>query len=143
MTTEDELNEMNKRVGERKKYSSGASFESEFAYSRVVVDGRWVWVSGTTGYDYRSMTISPDAATQATQCFENIKVALAQADATLADVVRVTYLVPDRNDVTAFAPVFKRYLSQTLPAATLLVTQLLNTDMKIEIEVTALKRKTS
>lgn len=123
----------------RKTFSSGSTFEEEFAYSRVVVDGNWVMVSGTTGYDYEKMTISPDPATQATQCFENIKTALENAGSRLEDIVRVTYLVPNRSDVPAFAPVFRTYLESVRPAATMLVTQLLNSDMKIEIEVTAIR----
>ena len=96
-------------------------------------------VSGTTGYDYNTMTISADPAKQAAQCFENITSALSETNATLEDIVRVRYLVPDRSDVPAFAPVFQQYLGNIRPAATLMVTQLLNTDMKIEIEVTALR----
>ena len=126
-------------MGERSKFSSGSSFEEEFAYSRVVVDGDWVMVSGTTGFDYRTMTISSDAASQARTCFENIKTALTEAGAGLSDVVRVTYLVPDRNDVPALAPIFKEYMSDALPAATMLITDLLDERMKIEIEVTARK----
>lgn len=85
------------------------------------------------------MTISPDPARQSTQCFKNIETALAQAGAELADIVRVTYLVPNREDVAVFAPIFRRFLGDVLPAATLLITDLLDSEMKIEIEVTALK----
>jgi enamine deaminase RidA (YjgF/YER057c/UK114 family) len=85
-------------VGKRKNLTSGSTFEEEFAYSRAVSDGRWVFVSGTTGYDYSKMTISSDPAEQAAQCFENIKAALADAEATLEDIVRVNYLVPNRSD---------------------------------------------
>lgn len=122
----------------RKKFSSGSTFEKDFAYSRVVVDGNWVFVAGTTGYDYTAMSISSDAAVQARQCFLNIQAALADANATLADVVRVTYLVPNREDVPAFAPVFREFMGEAKPAATMQVVGLLNEDMKIEIEVTAL-----
>lgn len=121
----------------RKKFSSGSTFETEYAYSRVVVDGNWVFVAGTTGYDYANMSISSDAAAQARQCFINIQAALNEANATLADVVRVTYLVPNREDVPAFAPVFREFMSAARPAATMQVVGLLNEDMKIEIEVTA------
>lgn len=85
------------------------------------------------------MTISPDPAVQAEQCFKNIETALGQAGAALSDIVRVTYMVPNRGDVELFAPVFQRFLGEVLPAATLLITDLLDSDMKIEIEVTALK----
>lgn len=121
----------------RERFSSGSTFENEFAYSRTVVDGDWVFVAGTTGYDYDSMSISSDAAEQARQCFLNIQVALADAGATLADVVRVTYLVPNRDDVAAFGPVFREFMGAAKPAATLQVVGLLNSEMKIEIEVTA------
>ena len=126
----------------RKRITSGSTLEQEYAYSRAVVDGRWVLVSGTTGYNYSTMAIDPDPAVQATQCFKNIEAALAEAGAELEDVVRVTYLVTNRNDVPLFAPIFQKFLGDVLPAATLMVTELLDTDMKIEIEVTALLRAT-
>jgi enamine deaminase RidA (YjgF/YER057c/UK114 family) len=75
--------------------SSGSPFEEQIAYSRAVVQGDWIFVSGTTGFDYETMTISPVIEDQATQCLENIKAALAQAGATLADVVRVHYILPN------------------------------------------------
>ena len=121
----------------RQRYSSGSTFETEFAYSRVVVDGDWIFVAGTTGYNYTTMTLPETPAEQAAQCFENVKEALAQAGAALEDVVRVTYLVTSRDDVPAFGPVFRRYFGDILPAATMHVVGLLNEDMKIEIEVTA------
>jgi len=120
------------------RITSGSTLEQEYAYSRAVVAHPWVMVSGTTGYDYRTMAISSDPATQAMQCFENIKSALLQADATLADIVRVTYLVTSRDDVAAYAPIFQRYLGDVLPAATLMIAELVNPEIKIEIEVTAL-----
>ena len=125
--------------GVRNRITSGSPLEQEYAYSRAVIDGRWVLVSGTTGYDYSTMSISPDPARQATQCFKNIETALGQAGAELSDIVRVTYLVTDRDNVALFAPIFQRFLGEVLPAATLLITDLLDPDMKIEIEVTALK----
>lgn len=121
----------------RTHFSSGSTFEKDFAYSRVVADDDWVFVAGTTGYDYSTMTISSDAAVQARQCFLNIQAALDEANATLADIVRVTYLVPSRDDIAAFAPVFREFLGEVKPAATMQIVGLLDTEMKIEIEVTA------
>ena len=119
--------------------SSGSPFEQELAYSRAVVQGDWVFVSGTTGFDYATMTISDDVAVQAEQCFQNIAAALAQAGASLNDVVRVTYLLPNAQDFDACAPVLGRHLGEVRPAATMQCVGLLDARMKIEIEVTALK----
>ncbi len=120
---------------------SGSPFEEEFAYYRAVVAGGWVFVAGTTGFDYAAMTISDDVVEQAAQCFLNIQAALAQAGATLDDVVRVTYVLPVGADFAACAPVLRRYLGTARPAAMMLVAGLLDPRMKIEIEVTALQRK--
>jgi enamine deaminase RidA (YjgF/YER057c/UK114 family) len=119
--------------------SSGSPFEHELAYSRAVVQGDWVFVSGTTGFDYATMTISDDVAVQAEQCFKNIAAALAQAGASLNDVVRVTYLLPEGRDFAACAPVLRKHLGEVRPAATMQCVGLLDPRMKIEIEVTALK----
>ena len=78
----------------RRLISSGSRFEADIGYSRAVVDGDWIFVSGTTGYDYRTMTIDPDVVAQARQAIRNIEAALAEAGASLADVVRVHYLLP-------------------------------------------------
>lgn len=127
----------------RERFSGGSTFETEFAYSRAVVDGDWVFVAGTTGYDYSTMTISNDVATQARQCFLNIKATLADAGATLNDIVRVTYLVPDRKNIAALSPVFQEFLGDIMPAATLQIVGLLDTAMQIEIEVTARRQQDS
>ena len=124
----------------RRLISSGSTFEAEIGYSRAVVDGDWVFVSGTTGFDYASMTISDDVVAQADQCFRNIQAALAQAGATLADVVRVTYLLPDAADFPRCWPVLKAYLGGVRPAATMMAVGLSDPRMKIEVEVTAHKR---
>ena len=123
----------------RKLISSGSEFEAKIGYSRAVVDGRWVFVSGTTGYDYSDMTISDDVAEQAEQCLKNIDAALNQADSSLADVVRVTYILPDASDFEACWPVLGKYFGDVRPAATVFAAQLLDSKMKIEIQVTALK----
>ena len=119
--------------------SSGSRFEDEIGYSRAVVIGPDIWVSGTTGYDYAKMTIVEDVVGQAEQCFENIAAALAQAGATLDDVVRVLFIVPNRADWEPCWPVLKRYLGRAKPASTLIHAGLQTDAMRIEIEVTARK----
>lgn len=119
--------------------SSGSRFESEIGYSRAVVAGDWVFVSGTTGFDYATMAISNDVREQAAQCFKNIAAALEQAGANLEDVVRVNYILPDTADFEPCWPVLRQYLGQARPAATMIGAKLLDPRMKIEIEVTALK----
>ncbi|MEY4266740.1 MAG: hypothetical protein RIS90_1275 [Pseudomonadota bacterium] len=116
---------------------SGSSFEALAGYSRAVVDGDWIHVSGTTGFDYRDMSIVDDAVLQTHQCFSNISAALAQADATLDDVVRVRYLLTDASLFDRVAPVFGQYFARARPAATAMVVGLIDPRMKIEIEVTA------
>jgi enamine deaminase RidA (YjgF/YER057c/UK114 family) len=124
----------------RRLISSGSPFEAQIGYSRAVADGDWVFVSGTTGYDYKTMTISDDVAQQADQCLKNISAALEQAGAGLADVVRVTYILPRAEDFEACWPVLRKYFGDVRPAATMIETRLLDPKMKIEIEVTAKKR---
>ncbi len=126
----------------RRLISSGSPFEAKMGYSRAVVDGEWVFVSGTTGFNYETMTISEDAAEQAEQCFLNIQKALAQADASLADVVRVRYIFPDAADFEPCLPVMGKYMGEVRPAATLIIAGLVDQKMKIEVEVTARKRGT-
>ncbi len=125
----------------RKQISSGSTFEKAIGYSRALVDGRWVFVSGTTGFDYNTMTISDDVVVQADCCFQNIQRALADAKCRLTDVVRVTYIVPDRDDFPRTWPVLQRYLGDIRPAATMIVAGLADPRMKIEIEVTARRQK--
>ena len=125
----------------RQHISSGSSWERDAAYSRAVVDGEWVFVSGTTGFDYATMTIADDIAAQAEQCFVNIAAALAQAGATMDDVVRVTYLVPDGSEFARTWPVLRKWLGVARPAATMLQAGLLDPRMRIEIEVTARRRR--
>ncbi len=117
--------------------SSGSTFEQEIGFSRAVVDGEWVFVSGTTGFDYATMTISDDLATQTDQCLLNIQAALAQADATLADVVRVTYVLPKADEFRECWPVLRRYFGEVRPAAMMISAGLADPRMRIEIEVTA------
>src|SRR5947207_2044421 len=121
----------------RRLISSGSRFETEAGYSRAVVDGEWVFVAGTTGFDYAAMTIVEDPAEQARQTFRNISTALAEAGASLADIVRVRYYVPDLADWPAIVPVLGEAFGTIRPAATALVCGLVDPRMKIEIEVTA------
>ena len=122
---------------DRRLISSGSKFEEEIGYSRAVVDGDHVWVSGTTGYDYATMTIQPDVVAQADQAFRNIAAALAQAGASLDDVVRALFIVPNREDWQPCWPVVKTYFGRAKPASTLIHAGLQTDAMKIEIEVTA------
>ncbi len=120
--------------------SSGSSFEEQIGYSRAVVAGDWVFVSGTTGFDYSSMTIAEGLLAQTEQCLQNIEAALQQAGASLADVVRVTYVLPDAGEFEQCWPVLRKYFGQVRPAAMMISAGLADARMKIEIEVTALKR---
>jgi len=117
--------------------SSGSPFERDMAYSRALVDGDWIFVSGTTGYDYTTMTISDDVAAQADQCFRNIAKALEQAGASLANVVRVHYILPNAADLQQCWPAMRKHLGEVRPAATMFSAGLADPKMKIEIEVTA------
>ncbi|WP_246148119.1 RidA family protein [Nonomuraea turkmeniaca] len=121
---------------------SGSPFEPAIGYAHAVVDDDWVHVSGTTGFDYATMTISADVVEQAEQCVRNIEAALAQAGSSLADVVRVRYLLPDRDDFEPCWPVLRRHFASVQPAATMMVCGLADPRMKIEIEVYARRRTT-
>jgi enamine deaminase RidA (YjgF/YER057c/UK114 family) len=124
-------------MAKRRFISSGSTFEERIGYARAVVDGDRVHVSGTTGFDYRSMTISDDVVEQTEQCLRNIQAALFQAKCTFADVVRVRYLLPDRADFEPCWPVLRRYFGDVRPAATMMACGLADPRMKIEIEVEA------
>jgi enamine deaminase RidA (YjgF/YER057c/UK114 family) len=121
----------------RRLISSGSTFEREIGYSRAVVDGDWIFVSGTTGYDYHTMTISDDIAEQTEQCMKNIEFALKEANAGLKDVVRVMYIVPQAEEFPKCWPILKKYFGQIRPAATMISAGLSEKEMKIEIQVTA------
>ena len=127
----------------RRLISSGSPFESEGGYSRAVVDGEWVFVAGTTGFDYAMMTIADDPAGQARQALRNIEQALGEAGAALADIVRVRYFVPDPADWAAILPVLGEVFGTIRPAATALICGLVDPRMKIEVEVTARLRSTA
>lgn len=119
--------------------SSGSSFELEIGYSRAVAQGDWVFVSGTTGFDYATMTIADGIAAQTEQCLQNIDAALRQAGSSLRDAVRVTYVLPDSNEFPECWPVLRKYFGEVRPAAMMISANLLDPRMRIEIEVTALK----
>jgi len=123
----------------REHISQGSEFEQTIGYSRAVVDGRWVFVAGTTGFDYSTMTISDDIVDQVDQALANIDDALVRAGSCAADVVRVRYLLPDADDFEACWPSLRRYFGDARPAATMMVVGLSDPRMRIEIEVTALK----
>ncbi len=123
----------------RKLISTGSSFEEKIGYSRAVVQGDWVFVSGTTGYNYETMTISDDVVEQAEQCFINIKNTLEQAESSLSDIVRITYILPNASDFENCWPVLQKHLGNIKPAATMFAASLADDKMKIEIQVTALK----
>ena len=123
----------------RRLISSGSKFEKEIGYSRAVVVGDWIFVSGTTGFNYQTMTISEDIAAQAEQCLANIDSALREAGSSLRDVVRVNYVLPDGKAFEKCWPVLKKYFGESRPAAMMIEAGLLDPRMKIEIEVTAMR----
>lgn len=121
----------------RQLISSGSTFEQEIGYSRAVVDGDWIFVSGTTGFDYSKMTISEDLVEQTEQCLKNILEALSKAGANMQNVVRVTYVLPNAADFPTCWPTLRKYFGGVKPAAMMLSAGLSDPRMKIEIEVTA------
>jgi enamine deaminase RidA (YjgF/YER057c/UK114 family) len=125
----------------RTRITSGSRFEDEIGYSRAVVDGDMIFVSGTTGYDYATMTIAPGVVEQCDQAFRNIETALKQGGGRLEDIVRATFILPDRADWPACWPVVKKWLGRARPAATMFVAGLQTPEMRIEIEVTARLRR--
>lgn len=125
----------------RQLISSGSIFEAEIGYSRAVVQGDWVFVSGTTGFDYATMTIADGLLEQTEQCLKNIVAALEQADSSLQDVVRVTYVLPNGAEFPECWPVLRKYFGDVRPAAMMISAGLADPRMRIEIEVTALKQR--
>ncbi|TWU70734.1 hypothetical protein ED733_001575 [Metarhizium rileyi] len=123
----------------RTNISSGSAFEAEIGYSRAVVVDDWVMVSGTTGYNYQTGEIPSDVAAQAEQTLLNVDNALREAGSCMADVVRVQYVLPDRDDFPKTWPVLKKWFGDVKPAAMMVQSALMRQEMKIEIEVTAKK----
>lgn len=124
----------------RRLVSSGSTFEEQIGYSRAVVEGDWVFVSGTTGFDYATMTIADGIVEQTEQCLKNIAAALEQAGSSLADVVRVRYILPDGSEFPRCWSILRQYFGSVRPAATMFSAGLADPRMRIEIEVTALRK---
>ncbi|PVH90388.1 YjgF-like protein, partial [Periconia macrospinosa] len=123
----------------RTNITSGSAFEAQIGYSRAVVTGDWVLISGTTGYDYETGRISSDVTEQTQKTLENIASALEQAGSSIKEVVRVRYILPDRDDFPKIFGVLKKWFGEVGPAATMMQCSLMKEEMKIEIEVTARK----
>ena len=121
----------------RQLISSGYPLEAEIGYSRAVVDGEWIFISNTTGFDYATMRISPDVRKQAEQTMRNIEHMLTQAGSSFADVVRVRYVLPDLADFEPCWPVLHQYFGEVRPAASMIVAGLSDPRMRIGVEVTA------
>ena len=124
----------------RRLVSSGSTFEAEIGYSRAVVDGDWVFVSGTTGFDYTTMTIADGVVAQCEQAIRNVASALKQAGASMGDVVRVRYILPRRADFEPCWPILRAHFGEARPAATMIEAGLSDPRMLIEIEVTAMRQ---
>ena len=124
----------------RRLISSGSTFEREIGYSRAVVDGDWIFVSGTTGFDYTTMTIPGGIVEQTEQCLRNIESALEEAGSGLRDVVRVRYMLPDSAEFPKCWPVLRKCFGEIRPAATMIAAGLADPRMRIEIEVTARRK---
>ena len=120
-----------------KRISTGSAFENDIGYSRIVVDGDYVFLSGTTGFDYRTMTISEDPAEQAEQCFRNIDGYLKHAGTSIESLLRVLLIIPNRDDLDAMLPVIRRYFKRSNPTSTMIIAGLMDERMKLEVEVTA------
>ena len=124
----------------RRHITSGSSFEAAIGYARAVVDGDWVFVSGTTGFDYVAGTIAEDVVAQCERCIVNIRTALEEAGFAIEDIVRVRYLLPDAADFEPCWPLLRQHFGPAQPAATMIVAGLADPRMKIEIEVTGRRR---
>jgi 2-iminobutanoate/2-iminopropanoate deaminase len=122
---------------QRRLVSSGSRFEADIGYSRAVIDGEWIFVSGTTGFDYATMTISDDVVAQCEQAMRNVEAALGEAGAVMRDIVRVRYILPRREDFEPCWPILKKYLGDIRPAATMMQAGLSDPRMLFEIEATA------
>ena len=125
----------------RRLISSGSTFEKDIGFSRALVCGPWIFVSGTTGFDYATMTISDSLEEQTEQCLRNIESALRQAGANMTDVVRVTYVLPNGDDFPQCWPILRKYFGDVRPAAMMISAGLADLRMKIEIEVTAYREE--
>ena len=123
----------------RRRITTGSAFEKEYAYSRAVVCGDWCFVAGTTGYDYATMTMPEAAADQARAAFATVERTLAEAGFAMGDIVRVQYTIVEAALRAEIAPALRAALGAVRPAATMVVAGLNEPEMKVEIEVTALR----
>ena len=121
----------------RRHIGSGSTFERDIGYSRAVVESGWVFVAGTTGFDYRVMTIEDDILAQCHQCLANIEAALGEAGSGFDEVVRVRYLLKDPADFEPCGPLLRAVFARPRPAATMMVVGFADPRIRIEIEVTA------
>jgi len=124
----------------RRFLSSGSPFEQEVGYSRAVIDGDWLFVAGTTGFDYASGSIADDPAEQAEQIFKTLRAILVEAGFNFEDIVRVNIICVDADSWRAVVPVLGRHLPAARPAATAILAGLIDPRMKVEIEITAHRR---
>ena len=124
----------------RRAITTGSRFEILAGYSRAIVDGEWIFVSGTAGYDFSDNTISDDPAEQTRQCLKTIADALEKADARMSDIVRVRVYVSDREHVMPVSRVLGETFSDPRPTNTTIVCGFAMPEMKVELEVTALRR---
>ena len=124
----------------RRLIKSGSTFEADIGYSRAIADGEWIFVSGTTGFDYATMTLPDGVVAQAERALQNIEAALGEAGSSMADVVRVTYILADPEEFPQCWPVLRRYLGEIRPAATMIGAALIDKRLRIEIEATARRR---
>jgi len=124
----------------RKLISTSSIFEEKIAYSRAVIQNNWVFISGTTGYNYETMLLGKTIEEQTEQCFVNIEKTLSDAGAKLSDIVRITYILPDVKEFEKCWPILNKYLKNIKPAATMFSASLMIAEMKIEIQITALKQ---
>lgn len=122
-----------------KYISSGSSFEEKLGYSRAIIKGDWAFVSGVTGYNYKTMDMPNNIAQQATNCFETIQSSLKEGGFSLSDTVRVQYTLTNSDLVNEIAPILKKYMGDIRPAATMIIANLIKPEMLVEIEITALK----
>ena len=125
---------------DRQLISSGSTFEKEIGYSRALGDGNWIFVSGTTEFNYVSMTIPESIEEQTEQCIKNIIDALVKANSDLGDIVRIMYILPNADDFPKCWGILRKYFGEIRPAATMISSGLSDSRMKIEIQVTALKK---
>lgn len=121
------------------RISTGSTFEREIGYSRAVLADGWVLLSGTTGYDYATMTLPDAVEDQCRNALSTIRDVLARAGCSPRDVVRVTYLLPDRDEFPKLWPILSEFWGEDRPAATMMQAELMEPSMRIEIEVTARK----